>query len=456
MRDRRWKSLVLTVMAMVGLAGVVPTVAAGQTPASGSLVEAPSSVVAVQGDAHVELRWEASAGAIEYAVWRDGGWYDWAAAPANTYTDVQPLSGATYQIRALGADGSWSKWSAPVDVVDPAGQLPTPPGIPATPSGVVAEADTSGVRLTWNAVPGAVEYAVWRDGDWYDWVAAPGVAYLDTDPPTTAGYQIRAVGRDGSWSSWSDSVEVTADDSSGGGGDLDTELPSEVTGIRVLDKRPDDFVTLSWDAGVDNGEIAFYEIFVHRGLRGFDALDEAQLFTTSTNEITISDSADGGLWLGQDFGNSVWIRAVDEAGNRGPLTLDYSSFIYVTEANGVILLLANEYPDFWLPADGPAPDVVVSEGGVELTWRTIIDNQSAASQVYRDGEFLAVAAPNGDCSGPDCELVDDRRKCSGTDCVYSYVDTDVVPGQTYTYHVRGRDIQGNLSPNWETVTETAS
>ena len=452
MRDRWWKSLVLTVVAVVGIAGVLPVAAAGQTSVDGSPAETPTSVVAVEAGADgVALSWQGSEGAVEYAIWRDGRWHDWVAAPTTSYTDEEPLSGSRYQIRALGSDGAWSRWSKSVEVgaVESLGQV-------SAPAGVVATSSLSTVELSWDAVPGALEYAIWRDGRWYSWARAPKTSYVDTNPLPVADYEIRTLNAEGVWSEWSEPVvcgtAAPSDDSSDG---PDVVPPFEVSGIRVTDKRPDDFVTLSWDPAADNGEVAFYEVLVQVGLIGTNRIDEATVFTTTSTQLTIPDQPDGGLWLGDQFGNNVWVRAVDDAGNRGPITEGGPSLIRVTEDDAVIAALAPEFEDRALPADGPAPTVVAGEGQVELTWVNIVDNFSALDEVYRDGQNIGFGVANGECDGPDCELGVNIVGCAGSDCVLGFVDTNAVPGQTYTYYLRARDGQGNLSPSWETVTVTA-
>ncbi len=156
-------------------------------------------LTATQVSTGVHLSWDTTEGAVEYAVWRSGEWYDWVRAPETTYVDSNPLSGARYQIRAQNTDGRWSKWTNPVT-----GDGTTP----AVPTNLEVATTAAGAHLTWDGSDDAVEYAIWRNHSWLGWVAAPTTTFTDPNPGDGALYQVRALGANGSWSNWTSGVTV--------------------------------------------------------------------------------------------------------------------------------------------------------------------------------------------------------------------------------------------------------
>ncbi|GAA3567904.1 fibronectin type III domain-containing protein [Streptomyces osmaniensis] len=102
----------------------------------------------------------------DYRVYRrlkdTSTWKRLTTTTATSYTDTPPPTGQTYyyEIRAADRAGNESTGTADQPVSTPDR---TPP---ATPSGVAATSAQPGIKVSWNAVPGATEYLVHRRWEW--------------------------------------------------------------------------------------------------------------------------------------------------------------------------------------------------------------------------------------------------------------------------------------------------
>jgi uncharacterized protein (DUF1800 family)/fibronectin type 3 domain-containing protein len=122
---------------------------------------APSGVTAASGDKQVTLNWNPSAGAASYTVYRKFGSevaYSVLAAGvlAPPFVDTGLTNGTRYyyQLRAVAGDVQ-SELSYKVSAVP----LPPPP---ASAPVVSAAAGNARVTLTWNALPDATSYKIYR------------------------------------------------------------------------------------------------------------------------------------------------------------------------------------------------------------------------------------------------------------------------------------------------------
>ncbi|MFJ8637043.1 fibronectin type III domain-containing protein [Streptomyces sp. NPDC093568] len=85
-------------------------------------------------------------------------WKKLTTTTATSYTDTPPATGQTYyyEVRAADKAGNESAGTADRPVTTPDRTAP------AVPSGVTATAGQPGIKVSWNAVPGATEYLVHR------------------------------------------------------------------------------------------------------------------------------------------------------------------------------------------------------------------------------------------------------------------------------------------------------
>jgi fibronectin type 3 domain-containing protein len=159
------------------------------------MLQAPRALSATDGTStmQVTLTWSASPGASLYRVYRSDRPDAIGTSASATYADTSAVPGVTYTywVKAAGATGTGDSAASSTDT----GWR----GVPA-PTGVAASdgTNTSGVLVTWTAVPGVSSYRVMR--------GAPGsplsalatcstTAYLDT--ATSVGvryaYAVQAV-----------------------------------------------------------------------------------------------------------------------------------------------------------------------------------------------------------------------------------------------------------------------
>jgi fibronectin type 3 domain-containing protein/regulation of enolase protein 1 (concanavalin A-like superfamily) len=142
---------------------------------TGYVPPAPAGVSAYPASNAVQLSWPTVAGATSYNLLRSttsGSGYTTIASgvtgpmcgsgPANAvYLDNTVANGTTYyyviqSVNPVGASGNSPECAG----VTPSSGIAT--SVPATPAGLVAGLDNSVVTLTWNAVPGANFYTVYR------------------------------------------------------------------------------------------------------------------------------------------------------------------------------------------------------------------------------------------------------------------------------------------------------
>jgi fibronectin type 3 domain-containing protein len=165
------------------------------TSAPSAAPAAPSRVTVTEtGDRHVALRWDAVSGAAQYTIARStmqpdglGGFYPISAirlttVSGTTYTDHTPSNGRvyTYTVSAENAVGV-STTSAPVQATP---RTPAPTTAPTDLTGTWKDfRGGSGIVLSWNAVPGATGYVIYRSdaaAPTFAWPAAFRTALLET------------------------------------------------------------------------------------------------------------------------------------------------------------------------------------------------------------------------------------------------------------------------------------
>jgi fibronectin type 3 domain-containing protein len=121
----------------------------------------PDAVTATAGDRRVTLSWLPASGATSYVIDRrignDGEFTELTTGVvAPPFVDPQLTNGARHQYRISAVTAATqSEWSAIVSAV------PLPP-TPASAPVVSAVAGNGKVTLTWNAVPGAPGYSIYR------------------------------------------------------------------------------------------------------------------------------------------------------------------------------------------------------------------------------------------------------------------------------------------------------
>lgn len=197
----------------------------------------PRGVVAAPGDRQIVLTWQPSTGATRYDVFRTAGDQPWrllaAGVTVTTFVDSGLTNGTRYfyRVRAL-ADGGTSAKSATV------GATPRPTALTMAPTNLMSSLSVDAVTLTWDPVPGATSYRVFRSTtatfgtEAIATVTAPTFSQPGPAAGTTYWYRVAArnAGGDGPFSA---AVSVTR-----------TAPPAAPTGLSAV--AGDALVTLSW------------------------------------------------------------------------------------------------------------------------------------------------------------------------------------------------------------------
>ncbi|MGW0580996.1 PA14 domain-containing protein [Streptomyces sp. NPDC002920] len=167
-------------------------------------------------------------------------WTRQATTASTTYTDTTlPVTGASYayELRAYDKAGNESAGTAvkTVTTVDRTA--------PSAPSGLAADSESTGLKVTWSAVTDASSYRVYRStsaaGTYSLAGSTVGVSYLDTEPAegSTRYYRVTALDAAGNESARSNAVS---------GKRRDLTPPDAVTGMTVT---PTEYgFELNWDA----------------------------------------------------------------------------------------------------------------------------------------------------------------------------------------------------------------
>ena len=152
--------------------------------------DAPTGLQADNGNGQVILSWQSVPDADSYNIYRDGVLID--STTSTSYTDTNVINGQTYTytITAVNNDGE-SLPSSPVT-----GQ-PFEPMPQDTPTGLQINNGNGQVILSWQSVPDAASYKVYRDGDLL--INTTSTSYTDTNVINgqTYTYTITAVNNDG-------------------------------------------------------------------------------------------------------------------------------------------------------------------------------------------------------------------------------------------------------------------
>ena len=158
---------------------------------------APTNVLASDGTsaAHVAITWTAATGAVSYKVFRDGSETPLQSGVTGTaFNDTSAVPGVsyTYAVRSVAAAGD-----SPLSGSNAGYRQMTAPANVQASDGTL----TTGIAVTWNAVPGAVTYQVFRSGTAAAIANVPDLEHVDTPAgsgPPVAGtaytYTVRAVG----------------------------------------------------------------------------------------------------------------------------------------------------------------------------------------------------------------------------------------------------------------------
>jgi len=317
------------------------------------------------------LTWDKVEGAVKYEVYRatsKDGTYSWMYTTTDTsYVNTLAVAGNMYyyKVRAIGSSGTTSAFSTVVSRTCDCAQ----------PTITVSNRASDGKPMvTWEAVPGAVKYEVYRatskDGT-YSWMyTTTDTSYVNT--LAVAGnmyyYKVRAIGSSGTTSAFSTVVSRTCD----------CAQPTITVSNRASDGKP----MLTWEAVP--GAVK-YEIYRATSKDGSYSLMYTTTATSYVNTLAVA-------------GNAYYYK-VRAIGSNSGATSAFSTVVSRT-------------------CDCAQPVVTVSytsSGNPKLTWEAVPG--AVKYEIYR------ATSKDGTYS----------RMYTTTNT--SYVNTSVTAGKTYYYKV---------------------
>lgn len=372
----------------------------GSKQVSAILLAAPTNFTATWVSTQANLSWNSVAGAAQYDIYRttdaNPTLSSFSGAPLrsqaqNSYSDTGLTLGTKYSyiVKAVNTGYSAPSVSAASSIVSV-----TPLPAPGTPTGLAATPGNGLVSLTWNTVPTATGYDVWRSTDNTNFSAV--ASNLTTASYTNSGlvngqtyyFQVRA----------SNSGGASAFSASASAIPL-PPLPAAPTGLTATAGNRQ--ITLSWNAV--SGATGYK---IYRRISGA-AYGATPLATVSGSTTSYSD---GGL------GNVQYFYVVVATNLRGDGGAS-------NEASATALT---------------APILIGSEGDAQvvLNWSTIPGAtgyriyRRTNSTTYSATPLVTVAAPTT-----------------------TYTDRPVVNGTTYYYVVKAYK---DINPSSEAVSDASN
>lgn len=159
-------------------------------------LQAPAGLTAVGTQAGNSLSWQPVNGAAEYVVYR--------STDGSSFTPIASVKGTSYQ-DAVSASKNWYKVSAK----NASGESPLSAGVlaeiggkppaqaPAAPTASISNTGPKALKVSWNAVPGAVVYIVERStgAEWVRLTETSGTSISEGNlaPNINYSYRVRAV-----------------------------------------------------------------------------------------------------------------------------------------------------------------------------------------------------------------------------------------------------------------------
>ena len=333
-----------------------------------TLFPAPAlSVAKVSGG--VKLSWNSIPNAPRYNLYRkvgNGNWAWLAASTGTSYTDTKVASGTsyTYRMAVVSADGKslLSPMSAEKSITYSVFAAPV----------ITLTNVSGGVQVTWNSVPGAPRYNIYRkvgSGGWSWLAASTGTGYTDTkvSSGTTYSYRMAVVSSDGK--------------------SLLSPMGAEKSITRSLYAAP----VISSVANVAGG--------------------------VQIKWSAVPDAPRYNLYRKVGNGNWAWLAASTGTSYTDSKTVSGTKYSYrmaVVSSDGKSLLspMGGEKSITWFAP--PAITLSNAAGGIQIKWTAV--SGAPRYNIYRKvgtGSWAWLAASTGT----------------------SYVDTKVSSGTTYTYRM---------------------
>ena len=356
---------------------------------------APTLVSIEYKNGGLQISWNAVSGAAGYSVHRKengGAWHTLARGVHGTsYLDKNLTGNTTYTYTVRCNDGSnnFSSW------YDSTGLTYTINWAYATPALKSITSTTGSVTITWDAVSGNPRYSVHRSDNGGAWhTIAKGVSGTSyTDKTVKSGvqyyYTVRAVNGSNQYASWYETPGLKATPGGGGGGSWAYATPALGTITNTGSG-----IQITWSAVAKAPKYS-----VHRKVND-------GMWTTLSKNVTGTSYKDTSVSSGNKYEYTV--RVVDNSGN-------YASWYQDPGLSTGYYRCAT--PDFTLTS-------VAS--GLQISWKGV--GGAEKYRVFRmsGGKWVGI------------------KDTTAT----SFIDTQVVSGETYTYTVRCISGDGKTYTSW--------
>ena len=378
---------------------------------------APTELAAVAGDSRITLNWTAG---DEYdldghIIYRntDSTFVPTSAdsiaaipLPEISYVDSGLVTGLTYyyQLAAYDSSGNVSLFS------DQVSSVPQDLTAPLAPEGIVVQNGDKQVTLTWaeNAESDLDRYQLYLNtdssfiptsSDLLASISAPAMTYIDTGLINgfTYYYLLTALDTTGNESAASRLIIGTP---------TDQTPPAAPTGLAAA--SGDHFVDLTWTANIEY-DLSYYIIY-RSEVEGFEAESADSLTSVSKTVTSFRDTT---------VTNGVTYYYRLKAGDIGDNIGSASDIVIGTPTD--------------LPPSAPIEfAAVIGDGRITLNWTTGSEYDLVGHIIYRSNDSTFV--PTRDDSIAAVLLPE-----------ISYVDSGLVTGLTYYYHLSSYDLGGNES-----------
>ncbi len=272
---------------------------------------------------------------------------------------------------------------------------------PNSPSGLSATAESAyKVSLSWDSVPGAGGYNVYRGGELLGFTSSSSYSDTGLTPETTYSYTVSTVGGSGVESEQSDPVSVTTleeEEEGGGGGFIFPEKP-EANFVSINEEAyytREKKVTLSLSAE------GAYQMAVSNELN-FEGVSWEKY---SSNKEWVLSSGEGE--------KNVYVKFRSEQGGVSRVVQD-----------SIIL-------DMTPPPNVKSLESFLKEKAIEIKWKNPESSDFAGVKVMRSTDFFPIFPWEGE-------------EVFKGDASF-FIDKDVTSGTTYYYTVFSYDEAGNYS-----------
>jgi fibronectin type 3 domain-containing protein len=277
---------------------------------------APTGVSANVNGTSIQVSWNSVSGASSYRVYRassGSGPYSQIGTSGSTYyNDNNPMTNNYYKVTAIGSDGSESEKSS-YAYCQYSGGGGGGGTAPSAPTGVSATISGSRIKVSWNSVPDADTYYVYRSWNNVDYGIYKATTYTyiyDDNPDEDNYYKVTSVGSNGSESEMSSYAYCQY--SGGGGGNTAPSVPTGVSatvnGSRII---------VSWNSVSDADEYMVYRSNNGSSYTNIGSTSNAYIYDNNPNEDNYYKVKAKNSYGESSFSSSVYCHYSSGGGGGG-------------------------------------------------------------------------------------------------------------------------------------------